>query len=119
MIRGLKCLFYEGRLKELRSFDLEKKRCQKDLIEALQYLKRAYQKDGEGFFIRECECSDRKMGNSFKLKKCSFRFDIRKKFFTFRVKQWNRLPREVVDVPFLEVFKAVFNGTLSKLIKWQ
>jgi len=33
--------------------------------------------------------------------------DIRSKFFTQRVvTHWNRLPKEVVDAPSLEAFKA-------------
>jgi len=31
------------------------------------------------------------------------------------VKHWNRLPREVVDAPFLEVFKVGLVGALSNL----
>jgi len=46
--------------------------------------------------------------------------DIRKKFFTVRVvRPWIRLPREAVDAPSLEVFKARLDGTLSNTILWQ
>ncbi|KFR03838.1 hypothetical protein Y956_13169, partial [Nipponia nippon] len=55
--------------------------------------------------------------NGFKLKEGRFRLDIRKKFFTRRVaRHWNRLPREAVDAPSLETFKAKLDGALSNLV---
>ena len=42
---------------------------------------------------------------------------IREKFFTERVVRcWNRLPREVVDAPSLEVFRAGLEGALGSLV---
>ncbi|KFZ57840.1 hypothetical protein N338_05247, partial [Podiceps cristatus] len=55
--------------------------------------------------------------NGFKLKEGRFRLDIRKKFFTMRVvRHWHRLPREAVDAPSLEVFKARLDRALSSLV---
>ncbi|KGL99475.1 hypothetical protein N301_15355, partial [Charadrius vociferus] len=55
--------------------------------------------------------------NGFKLEECRFSLDIRKKFFTMRVvRHWNRLPREAVDAPSLEVFEARLDGALSNLV---
>ncbi|KFV06855.1 hypothetical protein N339_02408, partial [Pterocles gutturalis] len=52
----------------------------------------------------------------FKLEECRFGVDIRKKFFNVRVvRHWNRLPREAVDAPSLEMFKARLDGALSNL----
>jgi len=115
MIRGLEYLSYEDRLKGLGLFSLEKRRLQGDLIAAFQYLKGAHRKDGEGLFTRVC--SDRGRGNGCKLKEGRFRLGIRKKSFTMRVvKHWNRLPREAVYAPSLEVCKARLDGDLSNLV---
>jgi len=96
MIQGLEHLCCEERLRELGLFFLEKRRLRGDLIAAFQYLKGAYRKDGENIFSRAC-CY-RTRSNGFKLRECRFRLGIKKKFFTTRMlKQWNRLPRDIVD----------------------
>ena len=41
------------------------------------------------------------------MKEGRFRLDVREKFFTRRVvTHWNRLPKEAVDAPSLQAFKA-------------
>ncbi|GAB0181713.1 hypothetical protein GRJ2_000636600 [Grus japonensis] len=115
LIGGLEHLSCEDRLRELGLFSLEKRRLQGDLRAAFQYLKEAYRKAGEGLFIREH--SDRTRGNGFKLKEGQFRLDVRKKFFPVRVvRHWNRLRREAVDAPSLEVFKTRLDEALSKMV---
>jgi len=59
-------------------------------------------------------CCDYTALQRFKLKEGRFRLDIRKKFFTLSmVKHWKKLPREVVDAPSLETFKARLDRALS------
>jgi len=44
---------------------------------------------------------------------------IRRKFFIQRVvTHWNRLPKEVVDAPSLEAFKARLDVALGSLVWW-
>ena len=46
-----------------------------------------------------------------------FRLDIRRNLFTQRVvMHWNRLPKEVVDAPSLEAFKARLDVALGSLV---
>ena len=50
------------------------------------------------------------------LREGRFGLDIRGKFSTMRVVRcWNRLPREVVDAPSLEVFRVMLDGALGSL----
>ena len=118
MVRGLEHLSYEYRLRELGLFSLKKRRLWGDLLAAFQYLKGAYKKAGEQLLTKAC--SDKTRSNGLKLKEGRFRLDVRKKFFTMRVvRYWHRLPREVVDAPCLEVFKARSDGALSNLVEWK
>ena len=98
--------------RELGLFSLEKKF--RGDLSALQQPERRWWQGGGKLLSGY---NDRKRQNDLKLCQWWFRFDIRKNFILEReVMHWNRLPRETVESPSLEVFNKCVDVTLRDTV---
>ena len=83
---------------------LGEKKAQGGLTNVYKYLKGGCKEDGARLF--PVVPSDRTRGNGHTLKHKKCCLNVRKHCLTMRVVLWNKLPRETVESPSLEIFKT-------------
>ncbi len=104
MVKGMRELPYEDRLRWLNMFSLERRRLRGDLILAYNIFHGRLDLPPVDFFEAPSEPDLR--GHDFKLRHGSFRLLRRKAAFPVRLLVlWNKLPMEIVKFPTLDTFK--------------
>ena len=114
LVKGLENEPDEERLRELGRFSLGKRRLRGELIALFWYLKGVYSESGVGLFSL---VTGDKMASS--CAKVSLGWTLGNALLgnTKRVvEHWNRLRREVVESPSLDVFKSRLDVVLREMI---
>jgi len=92
------------------------KRLWGDLTNTPKYLKCECHVDGAKLYI--VVHSDKTKSNRHKLEHRKFHTNMRKNLFTVRVTgHWYRLPREVVESPFLKILRTCLDSFLCNLLQ--
>ena len=108
MIKSIRNLDYEERLKVLNLPSLHYRRYRGDMIAVYNMLHDKYDIDHSDFFTFSPITHTR--GHTFKLFKYFSRTDARKYFFTRRVVEpWNNLPQEVACAASVDDFKKLID----------
>ena len=103
MIRGLRNLTYEERLKKCNLTTLESRRRRYDLIETFKIMKNIYKIDKNKLFPMK---PSQTRGHELKIYKKHSRLNTRKYFFSQRVvNDWNKLSKEATEAKDVNKFK--------------
>jgi len=115
MIKGLECPLCEEKLSNLGLLSLGKRRLRGGLTNAYKYLKGiGMQMDETRCFL--VVCSGKSRSNGLKLERSKFHTNIWNKFFAVTVTEnCNKLPREHVESPSMEIFETCLDAYLCDL----
>ena len=120
LVKTIKHLSYEDRLKTLKLPTLKYRRIRGDLIEVFKIVT---SKDNNSNSILITHKGPATRGNNFKLYQKHIKYDLRKYFFTNRVVAlWNSLPDYVVSSGSMNIFKNCLDKFLqnqSVLYDWE
>jgi len=115
MIKSLEHFLYEERLSNLGLFSMGK-RPRGDLNNAYTHLKEGGREMDEAWLF-SVVCSNRTRSQGLKLVHRKFRTNMQKNFFMVRVTEHrNRLQREVVQSPSVEIFKTYLDAYLCDIL---
>ncbi len=104
MVKGMRELSYEERLRRLDLFSLERRRLRGDLIVAFNIFQGCLDFPHAQFFEAPAERNLR--GHDFKIRHRSFRLLRRKAAYSIRLPgPWNSLPEHIVNASSLGTFK--------------
>ncbi len=104
LVRGLRHVPYEERLRQLNLFSLERRRLRADLIQAFKIFKGEVDHNPSGFFLRPPRAGLR--GHTYRLLQGPSHLRRRSGAFSIRiVKLWSRLPAHLVLAPSVSIFK--------------
>jgi len=101
VVKGLKKLPYETRLKRLGIYTLERRRLRGDLIETFKILTGIERTDFE-----LADAASWIRGHSLKLYKPRCHTTLRQNFFSIQIiNEWNKLPQSVTEATSVNTFK--------------